>query len=92
MIRPITPHPQARYAQFSRKITHVIGYRDMPLVLRAACLSNRKYRVSPRGLAGVSLPPEIHVSRVITFHYPVERTHRAGIDVTITKNFDPTLR
>jgi len=53
-VRPIIPYLQARYAQFSRKITRAIGYRDMPLVLRAACLSNRKYRVSSRSLASVS--------------------------------------
>lgn len=82
---------RARYAQFSRKITRAIGYRDMPLVLRAACLSNRNYRVSSRSLAGVSHPLEIHVRRVITFHYPVEHTHRAGINVQ-TKNFDPIPR
>lgn len=81
-----TDYLQARYAQFSRKITRAIGYRDMPLVLRAALV----YQIESIGLVReawrVLAILEIHVRRVIAFHYPIEHTHRVGV----TKNFDPT--
>jgi len=55
-----------------------VSYHDTPLVLRAACLSNRKYRVSSWEEARRVLSIlEINVGHVIALHYPVESAHTA---------------
>lgn len=65
-----------------------VSYHDTPLVLRAACLSNRKYRVSSREEAGGCYPSSGSTSDTLLPSIIPSSTHTAP--ALITKNFDPT--